>query len=246
MTVFCMMCGNSKPDNISAYVFHSWSCPDCGNVICTPCAGNMEAVGKSAYCTWWNCKSNQHVKITVKEQFEKPIKPQPYELTEGEIIHGNQWYVEINVNGEWQPVDCLGFKTSSPGPEMNHISGMRGERMRMITRPGDVYAEFEVPMDTKNWEFLVNGTLVRASFKFENQLKTMFQGWIYKVPTFSAIPNELTTFHVEAIEGQPPEPSRSDEWKGRKGTKEVFGPLTDDMHKELKERHYIDLEAMRK
>ena len=63
MDHFCMFCGMPN-------IVIDWTCGDCGHVICVSCKKDMDAVGKEPYCVWWMCKSNQHIKITVKEQFE--------------------------------------------------------------------------------------------------------------------------------------------------------------------------------
>jgi hypothetical protein len=192
-----MYCGVPKPYDIAPIDFFAWRCDDCGHAICIQCESDMQAVGKyEMECCWWNCKGNVQIKVRVKSQFEKPVVPKPYSEFEGEIVGADKWYVEINVNEEWQPIDVLSFQTES------EITGVEYENLKKLSTFASVRAEFELPMDDKTYQFLVQGTLVRASVNLGGKLHTMFQGYIYKTPTFTVDPRNITIFHVEAIEGE--------------------------------------------
>ena len=196
--LFCMYCGVAKPYGISVVDFFAWRCDDCGHAVCKQCKGDMEAVGKSVECCWWNCKGNTQIKVRVRDQFEKPVTVKPYESFEGEIVAANHWYVEINVNEEWMPIEVINIHTEAN----NEFAPTARDGMRMFIRP-NVRAQFELPMDDKNFQYLVEGTLIRACINIGGKLQTMFKGYICLQPSFSVEAQGITMVSVEAIEGRP-------------------------------------------
>lgn len=197
---FCMFCGMGNTDI-------AWMCQDCAHVICSSCRKDIENVGGKVFCVWWNCKSNQHIRITAAEQFEKPVVVQPYEKYEGKIVDSHHVYVEINVEGEWRPIDVLGFHTSTDreAPRVAAISLEFGRRYpgRTVT-----YAEFTVPIDTETFKYLAEGTLVRAAYLMpDGSHAILFQGFIREgLPDLRVQAMELPIMTVHCIDGVPPEP----------------------------------------
>lgn len=205
---FCMYCGMMSPPRILDSEFIGWICTDCNHVVCTKCVQDMNAVGKyEIECSWWNCKSNVQIKVRVKDQFEKPVVPKPYESFEGEIVGADRWYVEINVNREWMPIHVMNMHTDAQQEVMPTFT-RPSETQKYAFGRREVRARFDLPMDDKNFQYLVQGTLVRASINLGSKLQTMFQGFICQTPTFSVQSQGLTMVQVEAIEGEVIEPPR--------------------------------------
>lgn len=200
--IFCMFCGMSD-------ITTGWQCHECEHEICNNCLESMKAVGKEPYCVWWNCKSNTHIRITAAEQFEKPVIVQDYGKYEGQIVASQHIYVEINVEGKWRPIDVLGFHSNTDRDAPRISSGLRRMELsrRELGRPV-TYAEFTIPIDTKTFEYLAEGTLVRAAYLMpDGSHAVLFQGFIREgKPDLEVKATSIPLMTVHCIDGIPPKP----------------------------------------